>query len=567
MKKIVLSVVALFVTMSVNAQTVKVYLNNGTTPVAAFVSDTKQKYRVAFQEESASVPDVKCVKVNGHYVYVILGEDAVGDVSVSTQLNEKDGNFKISAHSDSGVRLECEPDKSVVVDTATVDGYFSVTFPTSNITENTIFTVDHYWKASGLPLTIGGHSTDIVASSGSEEDIIKVLYHNNGETVSVRAHSDKGTLLNLSADNCTVSGGWTGKSVNYEWLLSDITGAVDAEIDYGISVKFNVRGSGLIHLATEDGIIAEDMTLYEPNLTLCAVPESENKFFRWNTQAVEEGTSTKTFSLYDNTTITAEFIDENLISGLFTVNESGKQVFFSKGNLWYGPLTESADATWNLEDKQYTNSWTIDWNHISNFFWCSKASNSIQQTRPADDTDNTFFANQPGFEANGRTWWSVLTADEWDYVLKKRNASTIEGETDARYVRCCIHVNKIYPTGLLIFPDAFIWPTDVKSKGLASLINFSGTDFNYEFTKDEFEKLSAAGAVFIPISGRRFDGGTSLSNLTYGYYWSATRCDWGTTIQAYSLNFWWSSRVGSDTPYCQSPLNEAYLVRLVKAYE
>ena len=71
------------------------------------------------------------------------------------------------------------------------------------------------------------------------------------------------------------------------------------------------------------------------------------------------------------------------LPGLFTVGKGADgtagtaddvQVRFSKGNLWYGPATEGASATFNFEANQYSISSSWDANHVSNFYWSKTAS-------------------------------------------------------------------------------------------------------------------------------------------------------------------------------------------------
>ena len=57
------------------------------------------------------------------------------------------------------------------------------------------------------------------------------------------------------------------------------------------------------------------------------------------------------------------------LPGKFTVNAEGKQVYFSKGNLWYGKVEGIEEKTFNFEANQWGFSSKWNENHVSHFYW------------------------------------------------------------------------------------------------------------------------------------------------------------------------------------------------------
>ena len=198
------------------------------------------------------------------------------------------------------------------------------------------------------------------------------------------------------------------------------------------------------------------------------------------------------------------------LPGLFTVGKGadGKagtaddvQVRFSQGNLWYGPATEDASATFNFEKNQYDStpasdsSWRSD--HISHFYWNQDASLAYAVSNNetgATDNDN-FFTNatettaKTDFTVNGQTnVWRTLSHDEWKYLFKNHTY---------KYVS----VNGKH--GIVIAPDGF-----------------SGTIEDSDVT--DWATAESNGFVFLPNTGFRNDG-TDISQTDIScFYWTST---------------------------------------------
>ena len=253
--------------------------------------------------------------------------------------------------------------------------------------------------------------------------------------------------------------------------------------------------------------------------------------------------------------------------GVFSVS-ADKKVTFSKGNLQY---TQSTN-TWSFAENQYdyigtdnvtggditsdptygdSKEGTALADKVDLFGWSTSATNFGVSTSTDDNDYSGSFVdwgtNQIGADAPNT--WRTLTEIEWEYLLNNRpNASSLKGVAQVNGVN-----------GLIFLPDNWTCPAGVTFK--SGFHSSYGVDYYaaYQtFTADQWSKLEAAGAVFLPASSRR--DGSDVYHVQYdGYYWSATEDD---SDYAYCLNFY------SDEAYMISLYrNRGQSVRLVKDIE
>lgn len=169
------------------------------------------------------------------------------------------------------------------------------------------------------------------------------------------------------------------------------------------------------------------------------------------------------------------------LPGVFTVNDQGKKVRFSKGNLYWN------GARFVIEDQQYSYPTTRNERHVGHFFY-SKNADVARAAEYNDDskshTDILFAAN--GGAINGYT---VLTKDEWKYLMDHSMQSK-EAVTIAD-IKCVILV-----------PDGYTGSVEST------------------YSASEWEAEEADGLVALTYSGE-FTGNSSLSykNLK-GYFWT-----------------------------------------------
>ena len=208
---------------------------------------------------------------------------------------------------------------------------------------------------------------------------------------------------------------------------------------------------------------------------------------------------------------------EGSLTGLFSVG-NGKQVRFSQGNLQYQASTD----TWCFAAQQYecigsTNSnislFYQGW--VDLFGWGSSGYNDIKPWLVDYNMDATSITgtkydwglnNAISNGGNKAGLWHLLTIDQWEYIVNRRNGSRFAKAT----------VNNV--RGLLLLPDG--WSTATYT---LNAINDAegGYESNYISTTDWSDILEANGVVFLPCAGIR--EGTFVNYVNgFGRYWSST---------------------------------------------
>ena len=219
--------------------------------------------------------------------------------------------------------------------------------------------------------------------------------------------------------------------------------------------------------------------------------------------------------------------------GVFSVAE-GKKVTFSKGNLQYTQSTNTwsfASAQWEMigtdnvtggsvssyltyGDKKFGDALA---DKVDLFGWSTSATKfGVSTSTDYNDYYGSFVdwgINKIGSDAPNT--WRTLTYDEWDYVVFNRpNASSLKGVAQVNGVN-----------GLILLPDNWTCPAGVTFKsGFHSNDGVDSYAAYQTFTVEQWSKLEAAGAVFLPASGDRSD--SNVFGVQYeGRYWSATEYD------------------------------------------
>ena len=235
--------------------------------------------------------------------------------------------------------------------------------------------------------------------------------------------------------------------------------------------------------------------------------------------------------------------------GAFTINGEGDQVFFSKGNLRY----TIADGTWSFMEHQYDigESGTVGENYagetsVSLFGWgTGGATLDGSITSPTATGTGTDYGPASGDLTQALDWghnpianggntadqWRTLSNTEWNYILRTRKASTVDGKANARYAPATVAGEK----GMIIFPDQYTHPSiSVLSGSFSSAINISASSLTFtkvSVDQANWEKMEAAGAVFLPTAGQRVE--QACSNPDNCYYWTKTQTS---ATQAYSVS-------------------------------
>ena len=216
--------------------------------------------------------------------------------------------------------------------------------------------------------------------------------------------------------------------------------------------------------------------------------------------------------------------------GAFSVS-ADKQVTFSPGNLQY---TQSTNI-WSFAENQYDyigtdnvtdgsvssdptygdlKSGTALADKVDLFGWSTSSTNFGVSTSTDDNAYSGSFVdwgtNKIGNDAPNT--WRTLTYKEWYYLLFYRtNANDLCGVAKVNGVN-----------GIIFLPDNWTCPAGVTFK--SGFHSYSGVDYYaaYQtFTAEQWSKMEASGAIFLPAAGFR-DGSDVGTVQFYGYYWSAT---------------------------------------------
>lgn len=224
---------------------------------------------------------------------------------------------------------------------------------------------------------------------------------------------------------------------------------------------------------------------------------------------------------------------DGALSGRFTINKDGSQVVFAKGNLQYQPETEK----WQFAESQANVLGTANENivvptysgWIDLFGWGTGINPLNASTDWQDYPSFTEWGANAILNGGNRTeQWRTMTADEWSYLFFGRtNASTLFG------LGCVNGQN-----GTILLPDNWVTPDGVTFKastqqGLTKkndyYANTDGKNFQHNtYTADKWALMEAAGAVFLPAAGYRWDNEVQIDDNdlgSMGYYWASTPVD------------------------------------------
>ncbi len=187
-----------------------------------------------------------------------------------------------------------------------------------------------------------------------------------------------------------------------------------------------------------------------------------------------------------NITLYAAWIPNDVLHGIFTVNSNGKQVYFSKGNLW-----ADGSKVLHFESGQSDYNSNYEASHVSHFTWSDNVTSAVSNGHSGDHLfcDESHKVSVDDSEAI----YYALSKDELIYLFNhhENKWATVNGKY-----------------GQVIAPDGF---TGTLSDSYA----------------DE-TALATYNLLFLPAAGDRdsFYGGMELTN-EYGFYWSSSNDDQG----------------------------------------
>lgn len=233
-------------------------------------------------------------------------------------------------------------------------------------------------------------------------------------------------------------------------------------------------------------------------------------------------------------------VPRGAICGLFTVDKKGKQVHFAKGNLVYDKLTKM----WRFYEEQFEMLYTAetnvgvnysDTNMIEHFGWATSGFNhggvTYQPWITGEPNTNYYAYGEESYGLYAETgiadWgynimdngglayrqWRTITAREMNFLFEGRE------NADEKYAFGTIKDGKKGYKGLIILPDDWILPDGLRfTPGVVD--NFRTNTCQLS----DWAQMEAAGAVFLPCSGRRHDDECTCIQ-THGYYWTSDAFD------------------------------------------
>ena len=255
------------------------------------------------------------------------------------------------------------------------------------------------------------------------------------------------------------------------------------------------------------------------------------------------------------------------IPGRFTINANGDQVCFSRGNLQY----QASTGIWRFAEHQYDfvgaqdlfnqnkkvgnvfengvqcdNRFTSDaysgW--IDLFGWGTSGYDDkfpyMTSTTNTDygDGDNNIsgteydWGKHNAISNGGNTpnTWRTLTClgndkEEWYYLIYKRgtNSSALwaKGRITSEHSATWAYDMEKDIAGFILLPDGWVKPDGVNftaGQGRGYLTN--------SYSPEQWAVMEAAGAVFLPDAGHRYNSTGSYANVYYGDgagYWTSTK--------------------------------------------
>ena len=218
------------------------------------------------------------------------------------------------------------------------------------------------------------------------------------------------------------------------------------------------------------------------------------------------------------------------LPGVFSVAE-GKTVHFSQGNLQF-----VGGGTWRFAETQYkvigalnaNISTLVEGEAIDLFGWGTGDNPTQDSDNNADYATFTDWGVNPiSNGGNKANMWRTLSSDEWFYLFRERkNAEALCGMGS---------VNEM--NGVFILPDDWKLPEGLTFNPITYSMTWTDqyvippffhyhnpAETSYEdntYSLEQWAKMEAAGAVFLPCAGWR-PGGRVAHVGKIGDYWSST---------------------------------------------
>lgn len=465
------------------------------------------------------------------------------------------------------------------------DGTLTATWAT---TENVYVKKDDTWATGTLtPQTAGASTTLKGTLSGvtfAADDVLTLQFPKSGD---ITYAGQNGTLADIAAnfdwatatiEVASVEGGnitpKAGASFAHQQAVVKFTLQDKGNSNAAISPSALTINDGTSDIVTLTSIPAETYTTNGEGVLYVALPAVSSKPITL-TATVGSDTytlttsSAKSFANGSYYRVTAKMtkqtaVPTDALSGKFTINANGDQVYFSKGNLQATTANLGSTWTWAFAANQWdyignaaantavNGNGTVSANGTVDLFgWSTSATYlGIHTSSSSGDYSGDFadWGNNSELQSALGTGWFTLSSAEWTYLFNTRsNAASKFG-----------YATVADKAGIIIVPDDFTDP--MKNKGSGAFVGSTTTVWTANvYSAVNWSAMETAGCVFLPAAGSR--NGTSVLVVgSYGYYWSGTA---RSTDRAYYVYFY----SGDVTPADNIYRNFGSSVRLVHAVE
>ena len=229
----------------------------------------------------------------------------------------------------------------------------------------------------------------------------------------------------------------------------------------------------------------------------------------------------------------------------FSVSDT-KKVHFSRGNLQYN----ASQNKWRFAPRQYSytcnDNSSIAQNYdgwIDLFAWGTSGWNSgatayqpwstssTANYAPGSDYNNPLTGDYANADwgvfnkisngGNKAGMWRTLTSEEWSYLIG--NNATRSGKYGLASLQGLYN-------GLVILPDEWVLPN-----GLSFTSGYGNGYATNKYTLNEWHRMEAAGALFLPAAGCR--QGTGVYDVgVSGFYWSSSTSEYSSSASDMMFN-------------------------------